>query len=97
MKERRLRAFVDFVMRETGGDLKKIFGRPTDRLREHLLAVHGIGPETADSMLLYAGEHPVFVVDAYTRRVLTRHGWRRSERPMTNCRCFSTGRFRADP
>ncbi len=42
-------------------------------LRGQLLAVHGIGPETADSILLYAGEHPVFVVDAYTRRILERH------------------------
>jgi endonuclease-3 related protein len=43
-------------------------------LREQLLAVHGIGRETADSILLYAGSHPVFVVDAYTRRILQRHG-----------------------
>jgi endonuclease-3 related protein len=51
-----------------------MFRIPTDELREQLLRVHGIGPETADSMLLYAGGHPVFVVDAYTRRVLERHG-----------------------
>jgi endonuclease-3 related protein len=46
---------------------------PTAVLREKLLAVHGIGPETADSILLYAGKHPVFVVDAYARRMLERH------------------------
>ncbi len=51
-----------------------MFGTPTAALREKLLSVHGIGPETADSILLYGGEHPVFVVDAYTRRLLERHG-----------------------
>jgi endonuclease-3 related protein len=51
-----------------------MFRTPTAELREKLLAVHGIGPETADSILLYAGNHPVFVVDAYTKRVLVRHG-----------------------
>ena len=50
-----------------------MFSEPTDRLREQLLSLNGIGPETADSILLYAGNHPVFVVDAYTRRVLDRH------------------------
>ena len=52
-----------------------MFETPTMRLREKLLGVFGIGPETADSILLYAGEHPVFVVDAYTKRMLARHGW----------------------
>jgi len=51
-----------------------MFRTPTSTLRLQLLAVHGIGPETADSILLYAGNHPVFVVDAYTRRILQRHG-----------------------
>ena len=51
-----------------------MFRIPTDELRERLLEVHGIGPETADSILLYAGNHRTFVVDAYTRRMLSRHG-----------------------
>jgi endonuclease-3 related protein len=51
-----------------------MFQTPTLELREKLLSVHGIGPETADSILLYAGNHPVFVVDAYTHRILGRHG-----------------------
>ena len=50
-----------------------MFARPTVELRDELLALNGIGPETADSILLYAGNHPVFVVDAYTRRILERH------------------------
>jgi len=52
-----------------------MFRTPTAELREKLLGVFGIGPETADSILLYAGKHPVFVVDTYTKRILQRHGW----------------------
>ena len=73
-KARKLKAFVSFLRKNYAGSLAKMFRVPTNELRVQLLAVHGIGPETADSMLLYAGGHPVFVVDAYTRRVLERHG-----------------------
>jgi endonuclease III related protein len=73
-KAKKLKAFVRFLRSEYGGSLTKMFATPTAPLREQLLAVHGIGPETADSILLYAGNHPVFVVDAYTRRMLERHG-----------------------
>jgi endonuclease-3 related protein len=73
-KAKRLKLFVAFLDREYEGSLRKLFARPTHVLREELLNLHGIGPETADSILLYAGNHPVFVVDAYTRRVLDRHG-----------------------
>jgi endonuclease III related protein len=72
-KAKKLRAFVAFLEREYGGSLRRMAAAPTAKLREQLLAVHGIGPETADSILLYAAEHPVFVVDAYTRRLLARH------------------------
>src|SRR6202035_2605760 len=72
-KARKLKAFVTFLRTNYGGSLRKMFRVPTNTLREQLLAVHGIGPETADSILLYAGEHPVFVADAYTRRLLERH------------------------
>jgi endonuclease-3 related protein len=72
-KAKKLKCFVRFLQSEYGGSLKKMFATPTATLREKLLGVHGIGPETADSILLYAGEHPVFVVDAYTRRMLERH------------------------
>ena len=51
-----------------------MFRRPTSALREELLSLNGVGPETADSILLYAGQHPIFVVDAYTRRIASRHG-----------------------
>ena len=61
-------------MLNISGSLARMFETPTLDLRKKLLAVHGIGPETADSILLYAGSHPVFVVDAYTHRILGRHG-----------------------
>jgi len=73
-KAKKLKAFVRFLQREYGGSLKRMFATPTEVLREKLLSVHGIGPETADSILLYAGEHAVFVVDAYTHRIFGRHG-----------------------
>jgi endonuclease III related protein len=73
-KAKKLKAFVRFLQNEYGGSLKRMFLTPTLELREKLLSVHGIGPETADSILLYAGNHPVFVVDAYTHRIFERHG-----------------------
>jgi endonuclease-3 related protein len=73
-KARKLKAFVTFLRKEHRGSLTVMFRTPTAKLRRQLLDVHGIGPETADSILLYAGNHPVFVVDAYTRRILQRHG-----------------------
>ncbi|MCU1301462.1 MAG: endonuclease [Candidatus Sulfotelmatobacter sp.] len=73
-KAMRLKSFVAFLDQQHDGSLRKLFIKPTHDLREALLSLHGIGPETADSILLYAGNHPVFVVDAYTRRILGRHG-----------------------
>ncbi len=73
-KAKKLKAFVRFLQAGYGGSLKRMFQTPTNELREKLLSVHGIGPETADSILLYAGNHPVFVVDAYTHRIFGRHG-----------------------
>ena len=73
-KAQRLKTFVRFLDAEYGGSLARMFARPTAELRQELLALNGVGPETADSILLYAGNHPVFVVDAYTRRILERHG-----------------------
>lgn len=73
-KAQRLKAFVEFLDLNYKGSLRRMFSRPTAELREQLLALNGVGPETADSILLYAGKHPVFVVDAYTRRILERHG-----------------------
>ena len=68
-----MKTFVRFLDERYGGSLTRMFAQPTEELREELLALNGVGPETADSILLYAGNHPVFVVDAYTRRILERH------------------------
>ncbi len=73
-KARRLKTFVAFLDEKYAGSLDHLFAQPTEKLREELLSLNGVGPETADSILLYAGNHPVFVVDAYTRRILARHG-----------------------
>src|ERR1700676_1074407 len=72
-KAARLKIFVAFVDDRYAGSLNRMFSQPTEKLREELLELNGVGPETADSILLYAGQHPVFVVDAYTRRILERH------------------------
>jgi len=73
-KARNLKTFISFLDRQYSGSLTRMFAEPTAKLRAELLELNGVGPETADSILLYAGNHPVFVVDAYTRRVLLRHG-----------------------
>jgi endonuclease III related protein len=74
-KARKLKAFVKFLREEYGGSLRRMFAARPLTLREELLKVWGIGPETADSILLYAAKQPVFVVDAYTKRIMARHGW----------------------
>ena len=72
-KAYRLKIFVRFLDERYGGSFERMFAQPTAKLRDELLALNGVGPETADSILLYAGNHPVFVVDTYTRRILDRH------------------------
>ena len=74
VKAARLRALLDFLGREYGGRVEAMRAEEPGRLRRKLLAVDGVGPETADSIVLYAAGHPSFVVDAYTRRVFTRLG-----------------------
>jgi endonuclease-3 related protein len=75
IKARRLRSLLEFLVERYDGSLDAMFAVGLPDLREQLLDVHGIGPETADSILLYAGGLPTFVVDAYTHRVFSRHGW----------------------
>jgi len=74
VKARRLKNFLSFLQHRYGGSLRKMFKQDSLRLREELLSVNGIGPETADSILLYAGAKPIFVIDAYTKRIFSRHG-----------------------
>ena len=73
IKAVRLRNFLTFFLRRYQGSCRKMRGQETAALRQELLSVSGIGPETADSILLYALEKPVFVVDAYTKRIFLRH------------------------
>jgi endonuclease-3 related protein len=73
VKTRSLRALTRFFLERAGGEPRRLERRPLEPLRRDLLAVPGIGPETADAILLYALNRPVFVADAYTRRVLSRH------------------------
>lgn len=74
VKARKLKAFATYLVENHGGELSRLFAGPTAKVREEVLGIWGIGEETADDMLLYAGEHPVFVVDAYTKRIFARLG-----------------------
>ena len=74
VKTKRLRSFCDYLMTSYQGSMRRMAKVPLERLRPELLSVHGIGPETADDILLYACGKQVFVVDAYTRRIFSRHG-----------------------
>ena len=96
-KARKLKEFVRFVRERYAGSLDRIFATPTAELRQQLLQVHGIGPETADSILLYAGQHPVFVVDAYTRRILERHGLATGKESYEQIRALFDRSLPADP
>jgi endonuclease-3 related protein len=75
VKARRLQSFLRVLVEDFDGELTRVFAGRTSEVRARLLAINGIGPETADSMLLYAGGHPSFVIDAYTKRIFARHRW----------------------
>lgn len=74
IKAKRLKNFINFLFKNYQGSIKKMFEENSRILRKKLLQINGIGPETADSILLYAGKKASFVVDAYTKRILVRHG-----------------------
>jgi endonuclease-3 related protein len=73
IKAKRLKNFLDFLATNFKSSMNRMRSEDTNVLRERLLNVNGIGPETADSILLYALDKPIFVIDAYTKRVLGRH------------------------
>ncbi len=75
IKSQRIKNFLHYLNNEHNGSINRMFTRDTVRLREELLNIKGIGPETADSILLYAGSRPIFVVDAYTKRIFSRLGF----------------------
>lgn len=72
-KAKTLHNFANWIEQAHGGSLDSLFSLEAAQAREQLLALNGIGPETADAILLYSGRQPVFVADAYTRRILSRH------------------------
>jgi endonuclease III related protein len=74
IKAARLKNFIELLATRYGGSMRKMKAEDETTVRERLLSVNGIGPETADSIILYALGKPVFVIDAYTKRVLSRHG-----------------------
>jgi len=73
-KARTIRDFVDWLVQQHAGSLNRLLSLPAEELRRQLLDLKGLGPETVDAILLYAAQRPSFVADAYTRRVLSRHG-----------------------
>ncbi len=97
IKARRLKHFADFLYQDSDGDLDRLLAEDLDTLRERLLSVNGIGPETADSILLYAGNKPTFVVDAYTRRILFRHNLIPEEGPYDDLQSFFMDCLEPDP
>jgi len=97
LKARRVRAFLGLLDREFGGSLGRMSGTETALLRDRLLTVSGIGPETADSILLYAFGRPIFVVDAYTTRILARHGLAGERTRYDEIQRFFMDRLPADP
>jgi len=75
IKTKRLRNMLRLIVEDFGGSVERLLELDTETLRETLLAVSGVGPETADSIVLYAAHKPSFVVDTYTHRIFARHGW----------------------
>ena len=96
VKAARLKSFAAFLHETHAGSVERLLALPAAELRARLLAVHGIGPETADSIVLYAAHQPVFVVDAYTRRVMRRHGWAGADIAYDDLAALFTRRLPAD-
>ncbi|KAF5086343.1 endonuclease III domain-containing protein [Methanospirillum purgamenti] len=74
-KANKIMNFLEWFLSSCKGEIAKMMAIPTERARDELLTISGFGPETVDSILLYALEKPIFVVDAYTRRIGSRQGW----------------------
>jgi len=96
-KARKLKALVLWLEEACGDHIEKLSTRNTGELRRWLLAVHGVGPETADSILLYAIGKPVFVIDAYTRRIVGRLGLAPARDGYDDYQRLFVGRLRRDP
>jgi endonuclease III related protein len=97
VKAKRLRCFLRVLVEAFAGDLNRLFAGPTPVVRERLLAINGVGPETADSMLLYAGGHLSFVIDAYTKRIFHRHDWCDGEATYDDLQAHCASSLQQDP
>ena len=96
IKAGRLKSFISFLFDNFEGDLGRMFALDLKLLRHKLLEVKGIGPETADSILLYAGNYPIFVVDAYTKRIFSRIGLIQTEHTYHQVQAFFMERLESD-
>jgi endonuclease-3 related protein len=83
-KAKKLKAFVQHLFDDYNDNLDTMFNQDTEDLRTELLTIHGVGDETADSIILYAAKKPVFVVDAYTRRIFSRLGFDKADQKYGN-------------
>jgi endonuclease-3 related protein len=88
LKSKRLISFLEYFIKNYKGDVQCMQTKKTEMLRNELLNIPGIGYETADSILLYAQKRPIFVVDAYTRRIFSRHGVFDYDKPYDEIRTF---------
>jgi endonuclease-3 related protein len=95
-KALKLKSFAFWLGNHYADDLDRLFASDTDDLRRQLLSVHGVGQETADSILLYAAGKPVFVIDAYTRRILSRIGLGPEKDSYAGCQAFFMDNLTAD-
>ena len=96
-KSKRLRVLAEFINDELSGDLAHLFAQGVSSAREQLLTLHGIGPETADSIVLYAGSLPTFVIDTYTARVVKRHAWLDADAGYYELQDWFTSQIAPDP
>ncbi|MBM4141673.1 MAG: endonuclease III domain-containing protein [Nitrospira sp.] len=96
IKAKRLKSFINFLMNDYHGSMNKMRDEDMHILREKLLSVNGIGQETADSILLYALEKPVFVIDAYTKRILSRHSFQEYNKPYKTFQEFFHSSLKKD-
>lgn len=96
VKARRVKTFIHWLFSRYEGSLSRMFSQDLQTLRNELLSVKGIGPETADSILLYAGNMPTFVVDAYTHRIFSRHGFIAEESTYEEMKSFFEERLPKD-
>ena len=96
VKARKLKAFAAWLGEQYGDNLDRLFAQDTANLRSRLLAVYGIGEETADSILLYAGHKPIFVIDAYTRRIIDRLGMSPARQSYADYQAFFMTHLPAD-